>query len=46
MQKKHRNGRTSTKTSVEDEIAHLPVSISKDFAHAGKAYSNGRRLLI
>jgi Protein of unknown function (DUF2924) len=23
MQKKHRNGRTSTKTSVEDEIAHL-----------------------
>ena len=23
MQKKRRNGRTSTKTSVEDEIAHL-----------------------
>jgi hypothetical protein len=23
MQKKHRNGRASTKTSVEDEIAHL-----------------------
>ena len=23
MQKRHRNGRTSTKTSVEDEIAHL-----------------------
>ncbi len=23
MQKKHRNGRTSTRTSVEDEIAHL-----------------------
>ena len=23
MQRKHRNGRTSTKTSVEDEIAHL-----------------------
>lgn len=23
MQKKLRNGRTSTKTSVEDEIAHL-----------------------
>jgi hypothetical protein len=23
MQKKHRNGRASTKTSVGDEIAHL-----------------------
>ncbi len=23
MQRKRRNGRTSTKTSVEDEIAHL-----------------------
>jgi hypothetical protein len=23
MRKKHRNGRTSTKTSIEDEIAHL-----------------------
>ena len=36
MQKKRRNGRASTETSVEDEIAHLR-RILKSYAH----YYNG-----
>ena len=37
MQKKHRNGRGSTKTSVEDEIADLRgLQVSKDFVTLAK----------
>ena len=45
MQKKHRNGRTSTKTSVEDEIAHLR-GLDLGGLRAREAYFNGLPLLI
>lgn len=46
MQKKRRSGRASTKTSLEDEIAHLRGLDLGDYVHAGKAYFNDRRPLI
>jgi len=45
MQQKRRNGRT-TKTSVEDEIAHLRGLELGDYAHAGRVSSRDRPLLI
>jgi hypothetical protein len=46
MQKNRRNGRASTKTPVEDEIAHLHGLDLGDYVHAGRAYFKGRLLLI
>ena len=38
MRRKRRNGRASTKTSVEDEIAHLRGLDLRGYEHAGRAY--------
>ena len=46
MQKKRRRGRISTKTSVDDEIAHLRGLDLGGYVHAGRVYFNGRRPLI
>jgi hypothetical protein len=47
MLEKRRSVRISTKTSIEDEIAHLrAVSISKAFVHDGRAYFRNRRPII
>ena len=46
MQKKHRNGRASTKTSIEDEIAHLRGPTSRGFDQDGRVYSGEPHLLI
>ena len=43
MQKKHRNGRASTKASVEDEIAHLRGLELKGLSiHDGRVSSGDR----
>jgi hypothetical protein len=46
MQKKRRNGRASTEHLLRTRSRICAVSISKDFAHAGRAYFKGQRPLI
>ncbi len=47
MQKQRRNGRTSTKTSIGDEIAHLrDLDLKRSSFKMARAYFRDRRPII